>query len=900
MRYLLFLTLLFSMSAISASRGVTVTLKNSESAGAADAGQMELYTHSFALVIGIDDYQAVGWPRLSQAVNDAEKVAAALRQKGFEVALHRNLNSNDLETTLEDFFIDKGANPDARLFVWYAGHGHTVGGEGYLIPADGVNTSDMRQFRRKSLSLRRFGDFIRLADSKHVYTVFDSCFAGTVFNVARSSAPPAITRVTAEPVRQFLTSGDAGQQVSDDGAFASLFVEALMGRRRADLNADGYLTAEELGGFLTTEVSNISNNTQVPRHGKLRDSKYNRGDFVFLASLTMPPSIQRAIIPSAPSKSNFSLDAITLQADQGKQVRGAWASQLQEMKDAHQQVETLDGDSGVLSQLKINAWIMFAEAFAEDNPYSTEDNRLRNQAAERINQLQQQDTTADRFAQPAPAPMIESEEFRDAQRTAQQGDPVAQTNLGVMYEMGQGVTQNEPEAVVWYRKAADQGYAKAQYYLGINYRDGIGVTQNNTEAMKWYRKATDQGYAPAQHNLAFMYESGKGVTQNYTEAVKWYRKAADQDYAEAQTNLGVMYEMGRGVTQDEAEAVAWYRKAADHGYAKAQYFLGINYGSGIGVTQSYTEAEKWYRKATDQEYAQAQHNLGFMYEKGNGVAQSDSDAVNWYRKAAEQGYAQAQTNLGFMYEKGKGVPRSNIDAVNWYRKAADQGFAKAQFYLGINYRDGLGVTQSHTESVKWYRKATDQGYADAQTNLGFMYQTGKGVNQSDTEAVMWYRKAADQGAADAQINLGVMYETGKGVSQDEEEAAEWYLRAADQGSAKAQYYLGLNYRDGKGLPKSDVEAVNWYRKAASQDYPQAQTNLGFMYEEGRGVDKDATEAVRWYRRAADQGFAKAQYYLGINYRDGIGVNQSNSEAMKWYQKAADQGYTNAQEHLDNM
>ncbi|MFT4852295.1 MAG: TPR repeat protein [Candidatus Azotimanducaceae bacterium] len=864
MNYLLILTLLFSVSAMAASRGVTVTLKDSESAGAADAGQMELYTNSFALVIGIDDYQAAGWPRLSQAVNDAEKVAAALRQKGFDVALHKNLNSNDLETTLEDFFIDKGADPDARLFVWYAGHGHTVGGEGYLIPADGVSTTDMRQFRRKSLSLRRFGDFVRLADSKHVYTVFDSCFAGTVFNVARSSAPPAITRVTAEPVRQFLTSGDAGQQVSDDGAFASLFVEALMGRRRADLNADGYLTAEELGGFLTTEVSNISNNTQVPRHGKLRDSKYNRGDFVFLASLTMPPSIQRAIIPSAPSKSNFSLDAITLQADQGKQVRGAWASKLQEMKNAHQQVEALDGDSGVLPQLKINAWIMFADAFAEDNPYSTEDNRLRNQAAERINQLQQQGMTADRFAQPEPVPVIESEAFRDALRTAQQGDPVDQTNLGVMYEMGQGVSQNEPEAVVWYRKAADQGYAKAQYYLGINYRDGIGVTQNNTEAMKWYRKATDHGYAPAQHNLAFMYESGEGVTQNYPEAVKWYRKAADQDYAEAQTNLGVMYEMGQGVTQNEAEGVAWYRKAADQGYAKAQYFLGINYGDGIGVTQSYTEAEKWYRKATDQEYAQAQHNLGFMYEKGNGVAQSDAEAVNWYRKAAEQGYAQAQTNLGFMYQTGKGVSQSDTEAVMWYRKAANQDYPEAQTNLGFMYEEGRGVDKDASEAVKWYRRAADQGFAKAQYYLGLNYRDGLGITQSETEAVGWYRKAAEQGYAQAQTNLAFMYEQGNGVAQ------------------------------------SNTDAVNWYRKAANQSHAEAQTNLGVMYESGQGVAQNATQAVAWYRKAAEQGYARAQYYLGINYRDGIGVSQSNSEAMKWYQNAADQGYASAQEHLDNM
>ena len=55
--------------------------------------------------------------------------------------------------------------------------------------------------------------------------------------------PPAITRATTLPVRQFLTSGDAEQKVSDDGMFRKLFVRALKGEERADANDDGYMTA---------------------------------------------------------------------------------------------------------------------------------------------------------------------------------------------------------------------------------------------------------------------------------------------------------------------------------------------------------------------------------------------------------------------------------------------------------------------------------------------------------------------------------------------------------------------------------------------------------------------------------------------------------------------------------
>lgn len=56
-----------------------------------------------------------------------------------------------------------------------------------------------------------------------------------------------------------------GQTVSDDGTFARLFVEAMNGQRRADLNNDGYVTANEMGSFLTDSISNYTNNKQIPR-----------------------------------------------------------------------------------------------------------------------------------------------------------------------------------------------------------------------------------------------------------------------------------------------------------------------------------------------------------------------------------------------------------------------------------------------------------------------------------------------------------------------------------------------------------------------------------------------------------------------------------------------------------
>ena len=82
-----------------------------------------------------------------------------------------------------------------------------------------------------------------------------------------------------------------------------------------------------------------------------------------------------------------------------------------------------------------------------------------------------------------------------------------------------------------WRPLAEQGDADAQYNLGVMYENGRGVPQNDAEAVKWYRKAAEQGLASAQNNLGLMYANGRGVPQNDAEAVKWYRKAAEQGLA---------------------------------------------------------------------------------------------------------------------------------------------------------------------------------------------------------------------------------------------------------------------------------------------------------------------------------------------------------------------------------
>jgi|NGEPerStandDraft_6_1074524.scaffolds.fasta_scaffold27448_2 TPR repeat protein len=113
-----------------------------------------------------------------------------------------------------------------------------------------------------------------------------------------------------------------------------------------------------------------------------------------------------------------------------------------------------------------------------------------------------------------------------------------------------------------YFKAAEQGDAVAQYNLGVLYHEGHGVPQDDTQALAWWRKAAEQGDAAAQHNLGRLYYDGHGVLQDYTQAALWWRKAAERGDAATQFSLGGLYYSGQGVPQDYAEAYFWYDLAA--------------------------------------------------------------------------------------------------------------------------------------------------------------------------------------------------------------------------------------------------------------------------------------------------------------------------------------------------
>ena len=142
------------------------------------------------------------------------------------------------------------------------------------------------------------------------------------------------------------------------------------------------------------------------------------------------------------------------------------------------------------------------------------------------------------------------------------GNPVAQLQKGLT-RLQSG---NEDAAATFIRAAANQGLPAAQYYLGNMYENGQGVPQDAPQARMLTERAARAGHRIAMYDLALYYIEGKGgVDVDLSVAAQWFEKAAQFGMTDAQYNLAVLYERGTGVPADPAEAYSWYAIAGGQG-----------------------------------------------------------------------------------------------------------------------------------------------------------------------------------------------------------------------------------------------------------------------------------------------------------------------------------------------
>ena len=162
------------------------------------------------------------------------------------------------------------------------------------------------------------------------------------------------------------------------------------------------------------------------------------------------------------------------------------------------------------------------------------------------------------------------------------------------------LNQDYATALKEWTPLAKQGDVGARYYLGLMYENGFGVPEDDKIAVKWFKLAAEQGEANAQYNLGVMYEQGQGVSQDYQTAMKWWGLAAEQGHTDAQYNLGVMYGKGQSAPPDSVRAHMWFDVAASSGaeYASKNRDIVAN----AMTAEQIVEAQKLARECVKKNY----------------------------------------------------------------------------------------------------------------------------------------------------------------------------------------------------------------------------------------------------------------------------------------------------------
>ena len=211
-----------------------------------------------ALVIGNGSYKHSDiMPRLSNPTNDADDIAEALRQFGFDVVAKKNLSKEEMESAIADFG-RRSANSDAALF-YYAGHGLQVKGHNYLVPVDAKMDTEA-QVPYRSVDVNQLLDEMENSKSRVNIVMLDACRNNPISGNFRSGATRGLAAPTSSPKGTVIVyATDPGNVAADGTGRNGLFTAGLLTAFKGDdLSLFGVLTKA------SEEVEQATGQKQTP------------------------------------------------------------------------------------------------------------------------------------------------------------------------------------------------------------------------------------------------------------------------------------------------------------------------------------------------------------------------------------------------------------------------------------------------------------------------------------------------------------------------------------------------------------------------------------------------------------------------------------------------------------
>jgi TPR repeat protein len=152
------------------------------------------------------------------------------------------------------------------------------------------------------------------------------------------------------------------------------------------------------------------------------------------------------------------------------------------------------------------------------------------------------------------------------------GRPIddAQLELGMAYGRGEGLKQDEMQALRWLTLAANNQNRDAQRMLGASLFYGHSGVTNKTDGLRWLKLAVAQNDLIGMFHLGIVYLDETSDSEDDEEGLHWLHQAAKRGLPEAQFFLGGVYLVGRSfIESDPIRAEAWLSRSAEQGLPEA-------------------------------------------------------------------------------------------------------------------------------------------------------------------------------------------------------------------------------------------------------------------------------------------------------------------------------------------
>lgn len=436
-------------------------------------------------------------------------------------------------------------------------------------------------------------------------------------------------------------------------------------------------------------------------------------------------------------------------------------------------------------------------------------------------------------------------------RRANNGDPVAQEELGYRYFVGKVFAADTARAAYWIGKAAEQNLAIAQYNLGVFLSNGWAVPWNPFKAYERFKAAAEDSLPEGEFAYGLFYTDNLVVPRDWPRAYHWLKLAGDAKYEPARKVIAEFIRRGIPLDSDTTGG----RTTPTHDSISAGTVhsiepLYLDYGPDTTshiddltlLNEAFREGNDKFREAL---------GVSHIFDK---ETEKDTTALSVIESAAGVGSPEALTVLGRCYERGAGVPRDRILAAEQYLQAArmDSRHGLALLLQLVREKDFAGEVESRAKA----------GDDDAAFVWAGLTELGLDHRLLDDQALDLLAVAASHDHIPSLIEVGRCYYTGQWTARNPAVGAKYWRRAAEDGSRDAEIRLAAAAVVSDSIRADSIRILS---TGSGDGSTIAQLALGYCYETGVGVAQNTPQAVRLYRNCAQRGSENAYNALKRMY-----------------------------------